>query len=600
MKLDNKTYFKGYLISENQIQNLKDNQTFHIGNHYLYYSNDLKFTHYKTEYDEIVILGYCFDTHCIEDTEEDIAKKLVQMIKNKENFHEMINRINGRYVLIVKDESGVIIYPDATTMRPIFYHDNFPVIASHSYLVKEAVEKQYEVTVKNRNYTVNGFLDFSKFENIYKLNPNNYRNLNQGSNVRFFPSEDYCQKNVEQLIEESEGVIKNEIEWVKKQPDIFMTLTGGIDSRVTLSFLHDRMIPMLTYMTENKGMTAYAKTTYANDYKIVNTIADDLNLNHEFRTINSSEVPKEYNTVFRGQMESGHSIGLSYMFATSPEYHNKLHVKSTIYELSKLAFRMELYKSNKIEDYLTAMNNNIPKHLIKDQAFKNDALKGYLDRNHLSYASSKGYYLMDLFYQEQRMGNWHSNITSETDNTMEVFVFMNTREMINILTSQSLNDRKDFTLFKEWIAKYWGVLNYYPINKSKDLYTEFKNQVEEQKYFKTTEEIKLEFKHLKREGKYILPIGPIKKNKTYIVNISNEQPQEKVVLIKTYYSNPAGKNKIFFEIEGKRFDFLELNNGIQLTLGPRNKSNIAISYTKDYDKESWRKAGRISIELVGE
>src|SRR5699024_2298996 len=95
----------------------------------------------------------------------------------------------------------------------------------------------------------------------------------------------------------------------------------------------------------------------------------------------------------------------------------------------------------------------------------------YLDRVKLQLEDLKGYNVLDILYLEGRMGHFQSIITQETDNTLEVFNFVNTRHFFRLLYSVPLLDRHERKTHKGIIQYYWPILNQFGINTSETFIT---------------------------------------------------------------------------------------------------------------------------------
>src|SRR5699024_9218683 len=90
-------------------------------------------------------------------------------------------------------------------------------------------------------------------------------------------------------------------------------------------------------------------------------------------------------------------------------------------------------------------------------------------RNDLETVTKLNYHLPLIVYWETRMGNWHSNITQETDLNQDTFIIINNRFMLDNFISLSLEDRKDAILFKKLIRIKWHILNYFIPNSNNTL-----------------------------------------------------------------------------------------------------------------------------------
>ena len=90
--------------------------------------------------------------------------------------------------------------------------------------------------------------------------------------------------------------------------------------------------------------------------------------------------------------------------------------------------------------------------------------RAYYIRNLTSEILGQNYNLALMLYWESRMANWHSNLTQETDFTWDTFVFINSRYMLDQITSLSSEDREKKRYLTELVSRHWPALNYFVAN----------------------------------------------------------------------------------------------------------------------------------------
>ena len=88
----------------------------------------------------------------------------------------------------------------------------------------------------------------------------------------------------------------------------------------------------------------------------------------------------------------------------------------------------------------------------------------YYERNLTSEILDYNYNLPLMLYWEFRMANWHGNLTQETDFIIDTFIFINSRYLLNQLTSLSSEDREDKKYLKKIVTGHWPALNYFVAN----------------------------------------------------------------------------------------------------------------------------------------
>src|SRR5699024_2890083 len=80
------------------------------------------------------------------------------------------------------------------------------------------------------------------------------------------------------------------------------------------------------------------------------------------------------------------------------------------------------------------------------------------------------FHILDLFYWEDRMGRWHSEILNETDAAFDTLLPFNVRAIIEVALSFSIPEQKSDYLFKELINRNHPILNFYGRNEKLNLY----------------------------------------------------------------------------------------------------------------------------------
>ncbi|TDM12395.1 hypothetical protein [Macrococcus lamae] len=579
MLFNNQEYFKGFLITNKYLHDI-DGINLVIGSMHVKLDNDLAHFEFIGER-HLILLGYAMDTHRPDDSELDILKALSR--SDDHQFVTLLNRMNGRYILLCTDGDEVKIYPDATTMRPLFYHREACVLASHAKLVADVTMSYFNQNV-SEHQKVKGYLDMTRFADIYKLNCNHYFDMTAHQTVRFYPSDSYSERTLSEVLEQTLRLFDNQKQWLQYK-DKYMTLTAGIDSRVSMALLHDRTLPYLTYISTNSQMTDFAKHAYKFDELIVKEMVEDLALNHTFFSIHSKGAPTSYEHALYNQCESLHNADLSYQLAHS-EFKGKLHIKSSLFGMAKLPMAESFYSSNEqqmIESLILKKQPEGTKYLEPEQL-----LQSFLER---AQYNTKGFYLTDLYFQETRLANWHSNNTQETDNSVEVFILVNTREFMNLFASMPLAVRNSGQLHREWINHLWPVLNFYSVNGDFTLFESFKSFKENS----SKQHLSITGSNISIQNNKIIPNFPMNQTR-YTFNVANNSDERMTVLVQTAYNNPSGRGSIHLVTATKIIDYLDLNSGVTIILNPGDNFEAHIQYKKLNESLSWQRAGELTIK----
>src|SRR5699024_7286234 len=341
---------------------------------------------------------------------------------------------------------------------------------SNEYIIKKLLTEEYQVPLNKNLYYRKGFMDFTYNKEVFKLNPSIELEINDFRRERIFPRQDKGINTVENGYEILTPYFAETIKWLKNQRHKIFSLTGGQDSRLTLAILKSLINEMdfFTYLKQNQSLkrNKFAKRQYSNDEMIVEQMVDNLNLKHEFFTIPDLNTDDDYYQTMAETLTSNHSYGLSKYYEGHPEYHGALHIKSTIQSVAKSTFPRDLYKRNNIDSVAEALQmwsfpvgNN-----AKRKAALKKCIEDYMERNELSFDNIYDYHMLDIMFLEVRLGNFKSNITQESDKSMEVFNIINSRKMIEVFLSPELEERQKLALNQEIIDNYWPMLNFFGLN----------------------------------------------------------------------------------------------------------------------------------------
>ena len=162
-----------FIVSENQI-NIDEkllNKSIKLSHAYLYYSGNTDITVHTSTDIQLILIGFALDTTDGMSTAAEFLNELSSIYLNDYNeFLNRIDKLNGRYVLIVNTKDETEIYNDATALRPIFVFEQ-SIFSSHENLTKKAVIENTERVPEDFGVN-NGYLDYTNTKEIYKFNPN--------------------------------------------------------------------------------------------------------------------------------------------------------------------------------------------------------------------------------------------------------------------------------------------------------------------------------------------------------------------------------------------------------------------------------------------
>lgn len=598
MKLNNLDYTGSYIIAPVSLTaSVSDYLTESIAEYKIYISNDVQYDHMANEHGKIVIIGYCFDIRNGQKTQNEILNSLL----SSNNIIDELDYINGRYLIIRQHGSNTELFSDASQLQPLAYHRDSGVLASHDKLLAEFL-KENDYMIKQREDKLHHTeLDYTRYYEIYKMNPSLALNLNDFEFARIYPREPLQDNSPEESFEKMKPYLDESVKWLQNNTqEKFLTITGGIDSRVSASLTRDIPdVEYLTYLTPRKKLaTSMARRIYKIDEEITRDMKRNLGWKHDIINIFDFQVsPEEYKQSLE-LFNSKHSFGLRNYYENHKKYKHALHIKSTVFGMGKADFNTNLDQQEDTLEFYTKCLHGLPKELMASQNFQTEIDK-YFERNLVEAGMPMGRHYFDIFHLESRMGNWHSTLTLETDPQTDEFIFTNARKMIDLIQKPSVEDRRNFKLYKCIINNYWPVLLHFGINKIKNVYEQ-------------NIENNFMFKNLNIEGSSNLLMNandhqlalkpksaPIRFDELFTVKIKTNKDER--FLLKSTYNNPKGQGNIRVIIRSNHkhnvYDITKLNSGLELT-ADTDGILIMMMYSRLFINPSWKDAGELLIEQL--
>lgn len=585
---------------------VSDSHSIKVNDWTLFHSKDMDVTFREMGNNSIVVLGYMLDIRDGDLTTEKIAEKLVQM----NNVDNELDYINGRYVAIINKNSNPYIYTDASALLPINYSHNEKVVSSHDILIEKVLQHNAG-TVNQVQDELLGSFDFTRFEEIFKFNPSLKLNLNEYTFERYYPAKEISRKSIDDILKELDLYFREMTKWLKRwDNDIILTLTGGYDSRVSMALTNElsERIEYITYLHPNpKRLSEAAQKIYDIDLFITKALEKNFRINHtqiDLADYNLTVSEREY---YKSILQTAHSFSLIDYFKNERKFKKALHIKSTVFGMGKSDF--PLNKNHNPETY-KEMKEFI--HGVSTAALElpnyNDILSDYYKRNLQSEKVGKGRHFFEIFHLESRMGNWHSNVTQETDPELLEFVFVNTRRILDLLQSPSIQERRDKVLYKKIIDKYWPALLFIGFNE-KTLNLDYdKLGIDTTKYFNGITIYEHSNLAVTEMNERMLEIKPANENVgpefQYVLKAKNKTNHSQKLKLKSLFTKENAREYInvsIMKLNEKSLgsmDIVDLSKGTDIKLEPFEEFMLEINYNHRFDKLSWQQAGRIQVSIV--
>lgn len=447
---------------------------------YRHSSLNVSISKYKTT--QIALLGYIIDPLNPYESNDDIVKKLAENCLTIEEFFKKIQHFTGRYVLLYKTDSSFIITGDACHLRQIYFSviDSDIVMTSSpklfldffNYELQSSNEKQEFLKLpiykkQEQSWFGNGSID----DRLNKLLPNHYWDIQERKTKRtpIFPIDGIS--NEEEVLRYTSSLLKGTFSTLAHRYQLIQPLTAGWDSRILLAANKEIKDKIQYYIFDQSSGKD-------DDVRIPKKLSKKLGLN--FKVIEPNGVQEEFLSKFKKE----HVIPRVLPKTANIEYHynckynqNIINVNGNGAEVARCFYG---HSNQKVSlDMLlvfSGYHNKIP-------YFSKQIEKWY--PNASKYSEKYGISLLDLFYWEQRMGNWGALFPFEQDIAVEEISPFNNRSLLISLLSIEPEKRKspNFLFFQKLIQNLWEDVLSEPINPSEKYFKKIIKGSSTMRYF---------------------------------------------------------------------------------------------------------------------
>lgn len=417
----------------------------------------------------VLILGdvYSLNTNTSKSIAESLCRKLVE---SEFKFFSAVKHLWGRFLIAYYTHNlGPFAFTDATGMRSAFYSKNRKVIFSHPYMLG----KHPADVIFKPKYGYPGNL--TPIKDTFVLTPNTRITLFSCSISRFYPGlmeVDSGHLSASQAADLFINDCKKLLNDLASGNNLFVSLTGGLDSRVTLALIllcipqYLDKIMFFTYRTKEKDVLDH-------DIVIASVLAKEFKLNHfVFSPSDYSDRSIEARILGATYYHSGPKLISGYRALVGAN--SGVHLRSNIYEIGRAFYSKKSYARGSTTNctgksvadlYLNSIRHaggHCENHSELIRIFDR-----YLLDTNMSSACSL-FDLRDVFYWEHRLGTWLPHIYLETDYIFKTLSLPNSWRFIEYFLSVCDEDRKQDALFRCILSSADSSLLDIPINPRDD------------------------------------------------------------------------------------------------------------------------------------
>ena len=433
------------------------NNTLHVYNH-----PDLNVEVYGKDNRKIILLGYIIDS------EQSISQSeiLSNLINSSGNFSELCGltyALTGRFVLIYVENQEVKILNDPCGLRSVYYSfeedrifiGSSPMIIADVQGKKETKNTQILEFINSPEFTLNEsawFGDKTIFDNIFHVMPNHYLDCEKQKVERYWIGK-ITNLNLTDVVMSVGEMLQNSIVEMSRRVPIQLAVTAGWDSRILLAASKQTKVTT-KYFVSSMDILPDSHM----DIKIPNLLAK--NNDFEIEVIrNITEIDEEFIEILKRNVMNARVLPKTktiYHFYRNKE--KRVTINGNASEISRLFYGIVADEFVTAEYLAKLMNYEKFEFVVAE-------FQSWLD-NTREFAKTNQIPLLDLFYWEQRMGNWGVHYPNEQDIAVDEFTPFNNRKLIIELMciQNEYREESNNVLYKQIIESMWPELMQVPVN----------------------------------------------------------------------------------------------------------------------------------------
>jgi hypothetical protein len=418
------------LCKQDEVDGLIRMRSVKISSFHLYYHDELSFTEQKTESGHFILLGDLFSYSEPAVQNNEILFRIAA-VKTKNELFEKVYPFYGEYVLIACINNELVIFNDPCAQNEIYYNNAFTCFASQIKLMQKVFDLEISShPLINAYYSSEEFnqkkyfvLDTTPYERIMHLQPNHFLDVDFKSCERFFPLEKLKEKSIDDVAKLAAKMLKGYLEAIAyRSRNLKLPVTAGYDSRVL--FLASLDLECQYFISQHEGMD---KEHY--DITIAKRITKLYN--KPLLIQRDRDIEKEPINDCREK-----AIDFPRIPIIKNEFlENSILINGNISEIARNFYGD--FKTTSARK-LAFLNNYF------DHPFVIKCYENWMKKNKKT-IEDKGYHYLDIFYWEEKMGNWTAKAKTEAKASgYEMLSPYNSRMLLELMLTVDRKYRDNF------------------------------------------------------------------------------------------------------------------------------------------------------------
>lgn len=413
--------------------------------------------------DFVLVVGYVMDLAAEHDEAALVAKTLLHSLNvGEKRLFEKLRDLCGRHVIIYRQQGRVSAVGDACATKAMFYANDRPLLGSHFKLVSDLAgqgpsEQRLQRKMRQSRRGCYGYAaGTTPDRNVSLLLANMVLRLPEMKAQRFYPSSDLPYLDVASASAELLRLFSVQAALVASRFHVFVSLTAGLDSRVSLSVLrpHIENVRAFSYCTQS---------AHEVDVRVAREIARRAGVPYQVigTAVDSKERLKAFASVISENNYHRHNVVAAYEYLHLFPV-GAAHVRSNLFEIGRAFYRAQSKRPSALGPdemgRLYFREYSRPADPDIYSAFAQYAGGSNFEGGLFNYDP------YDVFYWEQRMSCWHAMVVLEADPSVETILMFNSRRCIELALAVDRAERVKGSVFRSVIQSAWPMLMDFPVN----------------------------------------------------------------------------------------------------------------------------------------
>jgi hypothetical protein len=277
---------------------------------------------------------------------------------------------------------------------------------------------------------------------MFQLPPNHYLNVKTFTTVRYWPDQTIDIWPFDKVVDQSAQMIKGYMESILNRYEVMLPVTAGKDSRILLSSTRGRSDRVYYYLNKEKWLNEKSQDVY-----IPQTLFPKLGLKHH---LVEPYIPmdEDFKKIYFDNNPFASALYLPVIYNYYLNFSNRINLPGTFINIIEDVFDPN---GTEISGALLAKFLHLDRYDFAVRYLQQwyNECKDICNQSRLN--------IIDLFYWEERMPNWGTQVQLDKDIAQEDIIPYNSRLLIQtMLRAEASTRQKPFFIFhRALIGKLW-------------------------------------------------------------------------------------------------------------------------------------------------